>query len=88
MRAPHAFEFWLSFQSLRREVQEKREKAAEAAAKKAANKLDKLRKESAKWAAATVPPEELFKASGNVVIPVPTTARAHLPPSPAHNPCV
>jgi len=51
--------------TLRREVQEKKEKAAEAAAKKAANKLEKLRKESAKWAAAAVPPEELFKAHAN-----------------------
>jgi cysteinyl-tRNA synthetase len=51
--------------TLRREVQEKREKAAEAVAKKRANKLEKLRKEQAKWVAAFVAPAELFKTGAS-----------------------
>lgn len=49
----------------RREVEEKRERAAEAAAKKRQNKIDKLKKEKAKWDSAAIAPEELFKAGAN-----------------------
>eukprot|EP00958_Prasinococcus_capsulatus_P024850 scaffold3971_cov417-Prasinococcus_capsulatus_cf.AAC.6 len=50
---------------LRREIEEKRRKAAEAALKRDQEKLGKKQKELVKWTGALVPPAELFKSGAN-----------------------
>ena len=48
-----------------RQVEEKKQKVAEAAAKKRANKIDQAAKELAKWQAAARLPAEYFRTGAN-----------------------
>ena len=50
---------------LRREIEEKKQKATEAALRKTAEQLKKKTKELDKWTGAVVPPTELFKVGAN-----------------------
>lgn len=47
---------------IRKEIEEKRQKAAEAAAKKKLAKIERLETELAKWKDAVTPPSEMFKS--------------------------